>query len=161
MIEYFYPKMSSLIEKLKKITINYFLNADENGLKDDNVKKSLLKEIYEFMDAFNKNSKDKIVKFSDILESDTKLAIKMEKINIKCMKIFFGLISIEGVENEEDVTQNIYDYDEIEHILPPKENEEEKIKYNNEFKIHQSQDTLENTEKSNDDNDNKMDDSEP
>ena len=125
MIEYYYPKMASFVDKIKDITINYFANADENGIKENEImEKCLFEEISEFLDSFYKINNKNNITFQNILELDSKFAIKMEKINIKCMKIFFGLINVEGIENEDDVTRNIYDYDEIEQILPPKEIEE-------------------------------------
>lgn len=128
--EYYFPKMSSLCEKLKEIINYYYNNADENGIKLDEGK-LLLEDINSFVKEYQGKEKNKKkIKFSGLLELENDMLAKTEKINISCLKFLFGLLTVEGIENEENILQNVYDYDEIEPILLPKYSQPQPISLN-------------------------------
>ena len=70
-----------------------------------------------------KNIKKKI-KFKALFELEDEFENRMKRISIENMKSFFGLQCINGMENEDDVNLNEYNYKEIEQILPHKEPKE-------------------------------------
>ena len=126
--EYYFPKISSLCEKMKGVINNYFVTANENGIKIDEFK-ILLNENNLFVKEY-KNNINKNIKFSGLLELENEMMSKAEKINIECMKFLFGLITAEGIESEENILQNVYEYDEIEPIILPKYSQPQSMNLN-------------------------------
>ena len=126
--EYYFPKISSLCEKMKEVVNYYFLTANQNGINLDEFK-ILLKETNSFVKNFKKD-KNKKMKFSSLLELENEMMAETEKINIECMKFLFGLITVEGLESEENILQNVYEYDEIEPIVLSKYSQPEPTNLN-------------------------------
>ena len=77
-----------------------------------------------------KNNVNKKIKFSGLLELENEMMSKAEKINIECMKFLFGLITAEGLESEDNILQNVYEYDEIEPIVISKYSQPEPMNLN-------------------------------
>lgn len=127
--EYYFPKISSLAEKLKEIINYYCISGDEYGIKLD-IGKLLIEDINIFVEEYKGNEKDKKIKFSGLLELENDMLAKTEKINISCLKFLFGLLTVEGIENEENILQNVYDYDEIEPIVLPKYSQPQPVSFN-------------------------------
>ena len=114
--EYYFPKMASFVEKVKQTIGSYYnnINMDPNEKKIRNT----FEDIYKFIEEY-KNENMKEFKFDTLFELNNDDIIKVENIIINNIKCFFGLVNIEGVEDE-NVLKNIYDYDFIEEILPSK-----------------------------------------
>ena len=114
--EYYFPKMVSFVEKLKKTIGSYYNNI--NIVPNDKKIKNTFEDTHKFLEDF-KNENVKNFRFDYLFELNNENAIRTETIIINNMKCFFGLINVEGIEDE-NVLKNIYDYDFIEDILPSK-----------------------------------------
>ena len=125
-IEYFYPKMAALVEKLKNIVTEYYSNVKLIETVPDNIlNKNTFDEIYNFILSYNKNNKHGI-KIKDLEKLEGELKKNFDQINFDCMKCFFGLQCM-NIEDENDYSKNEYNYNELEQIICPKGNGEDII----------------------------------
>ena len=131
--EYFFPKMASLAKNLKNLIKEYYLQCTPlNKLDDKNTniedmefilvsEKNCFEEIFDFVSDYHKNFQKEISIF-DLAKIDNDFKSKINKSNYTDLKCIFGLTCISGPENDNDFCCNQYNFEEIEKILPKKEN---------------------------------------
>lgn len=127
-IEYFFPKMASFVKRIKDLIKDYTIGS---GAADENQSFNTYEAVYLFILDYQEKYEKKI-NFKALNELEDEFEQRMKKINIDNMKAFFGLQCISGMENEDDLNLNEYNYNEIEQILIYKEEKtEEKISTKN------------------------------
>lgn len=131
-IEYFFPKMASFVKRIKDLIKDYSIGTSMTD--ESNQSFNTYEAVYLFVLDYHENYK-KVISFNGLYEMEDDFKNRMEKINIDDMKAFLGLQCISGMENEDDVELNEYNYSEIDQILVYKE-EKEKAKDEKEIKNH-------------------------
>jgi len=122
-IEYYFPKMASFVKRIKDILKDYTIGS--MNPENENMNFSTYEAIYLFVLDYHEKYQKKI-NFKALFELDDEFENRMKRINIENMKTFFGLQCITGIENEDDINLNEYNYNELEQILPHKEPNKEK-----------------------------------
>ena len=150
-MDYYYPKIASLVKELKDISINYYIQSiskdeevnenrkrrhhyDQDLEENDEecyIDKNSFEEMYTFVFNYHQKFK-KLISINGLLELKDELKERLKQININDMKCIFGLQCTSGVENESDYSQNSYNYGEIEEIIPIKD--KKNLKINKKFK---------------------------
>ena len=123
-IEYFFLKMASLVKRIKDIIKDY--TKGSMNPENENIIFSTCEAVYLFVLDYHEKYQKKI-NFKALFELEDEFENRMKRISIENMKSFFGLQYINGMENEDDVNLNEYNYKEIEQILPHKEPKEKAI----------------------------------
>jgi len=146
-IDYFYPKMASLVKELKDISINYFLQSisqteevietrqrrhhyDQDLEENEDecyIDKNSYEEMYNFVFNFQQKYK-KQISFNALINLENEFKERLKQININDMKCLFGLQCMSGIEDEMDYSKNSYNYEEIEQIIPIKDKKREQNK---------------------------------
>ena len=152
-IDYFYPKMASLVKELKDISINYFIHSISNNEEvietkqkrhhydqdleenDDEIyiDKNSFEEMYYFVFNYHQKYKNRI-NVNSLINLENEFKERLKQININDMKCIFGLQCMSGVEDEMKYDNNSYNYEEIEQIIPMKDKKRENNKKENKDK---------------------------
>ena len=152
-IDYFYPKMASLVKELKDISINYFIHSISNNEEvletkqkrhhydqdleenDDEIyiDKNSFEEMYYFVFNYHQKYKNRI-NVNSLINLENEFKERLKQININDMKCIFGLQCMSGVEDEMKYDNNSYNYEEIEQIVPMKDKKRENNKKENKEK---------------------------
>ena len=154
-IDYFYPKMASLVKELKDISINYFIQSisqseevtetrqrrhhyDQDLEENEDecyIDKNSFEEMYNFVFNYHQKYKRQI-SINGLINLENEFKERLKQININDMKCIFGLQCMSGIEDETNYSKNSYNYEEIEQIIPVEDRKREKNKkINNENKI--------------------------
>ena len=143
-IDYFYPKMASLVKELKDLSINYFIQSisqteeviesrqrrhhyDQDLEENDNdiyIDKNSFEEMYYFIFNYHQKYK-KQINMTSLLNLENEFKQRLKQININDMKCIFGLQCMSGIEDEMNYEKNSYNYEEIEQIIPMKDKKRE------------------------------------
>jgi len=130
-IEYFFPKMATLVKKCKDIIKDYSIGAIMP--EEFTQKSNTYEDIYLFVYDFHQKYKKRIT-FKSLQQLEPEFKTKMDKINLDDMKCFFGLQCVSGIENENDYSLNEYNYGEMEQIFSHKDIVSKKIEKMNDDK---------------------------
>ena len=123
-IEHANPKMAIFVENMIKIVKTYFNKSINNLVNINNSQpnnNNSYNLVYNFINEYHKTYKLNI-DFEGISQLDGEFKYKMDSINIQILKALFGLRLKENVDEEKyknDISQ--YDFDEIDNILPGKD----------------------------------------
>ena len=152
-IDYFYPKMASLVKELKDISISYFIQSisnkeevietkqkrhhyDQDLEENDNdiyIDKNSFEEMYYFVFNYHQKYKKRI-NVNSLINLENEFKERLKQININDMKCIFGLQCMSGVEDEINHEKNSYNYEEIDQIIPAKDKKRTQNKKENKEK---------------------------